>query len=154
MDIEDILKETIEEILNFLGTEYSKIEIAEDEKDAYTINIKSDDSSLLIGHHGENIKSIQHLLKIITWKKAGGDKQFNILLDVDNYRQRQEENVIALAERKVEMARKSHRPQSLPPMSPYFRRKVHLHCMGAGFEDIETLSKDDGDRRYVIIKLK
>lgn len=153
MDIEDILKETLEEILQKLGIDYTKIKITEDEKDNYSINIESDNPSLLIGYHGDNIQALQHLLKTLVWKKCQNEK-FNIVLDIDDYRKRQEENVMKLATRKVENARKTGRPQSLPPMSPYLRRKVHTMCMGAGFEDIETISQGEGDRRHIILKLK
>lgn len=153
MDIEDILKETLSTILKHLGTKYNKIVITEDEKDSYLVNIKSEEPSLLIGYHGENIQALQHILKVLTWKKCSNE-QFNILLDIDDYRKRQEDNVIGMAQRKVEAARKTGRKQILPPMSPYFRRKIHLYCMGAGFDDIETSSEGDDDRRHVIIKLK
>ncbi|MEK7672607.1 MAG: R3H domain-containing nucleic acid-binding protein [Patescibacteria group bacterium] len=153
MDIEDLLKDTLENLLNRLGVGYEKILINEDEKDSYSINIKSEEQSLLIGFHGENIQALQHILKVLCWKKAGNE-QFNILLDIDDYRKRQEDNVLSLAQRKVEMLRRSGRPQTLPPMSAYFRRKIHLYCMGAGFDDIETLSQGEGDNRRVILKLK
>lgn len=153
MDIEDLLKETLEELLDKLGTEYHKITVTEEEKDDFLINVESEEPSLMIGYHGENIQALQHILKVLVWKKAKNEN-FNILLDIDDYRKRQEENVITMAERKVEAARKTGRPQKLPPMSPYFRRKVHLYCMGAGFDDIETLSEGTDERRYVIIKLK
>lgn len=154
MDIEDILKNTLEDLLKRLQIDYSDIEISEEEKDLYTINIKNENPSELIGHHGETIKALQHILKIISWRKHGTEKQFNINLDADNYKKRQEENVIKIAEKKVETLRKTGRPQSLPPMSPFFRRKVHLHLMGAGFDDIETSSVGDGDLRHIVIKLK
>lgn len=152
MDIEEILKETLKELLKKMGAEYSKINITEEEG-TYAINISSENPSLLIGYHGENIQALQHLLKTLVWKKAEND-QFHILLDVDDYRKRQEENVLNLAERKIEIVRKTGRPQTLPPMSPYFRRKVHMLCMQPGYEDIETLSEGDETRRYVILKLK
>lgn len=153
MDIEDTLKEILEGILDKLGVDYSKIVVTEEENANFSINISSENPSLLIGHHGDNIQAIQHILKTLAWKKLKNE-QFNILLDVDDYRKRQEENILALAERKIENARKTGRPQSLPPMSPYFRRKVHLMCMGAGFDDVETESRGEGDRRYIVIKLK
>jgi spoIIIJ-associated protein len=153
MDIEDLLKETLEEILKRLGTPYTKLIINEEEKDSYVVNIKSDEPSLLIGYHGENIQALQHLLKVLVWKKCESEK-FNILVDIDDYRKRQEDNVIALAQRKVDAVRKTGRLQILPPMSPYFRRKIHLYCMGAGFNDIETSSEGEGDHRHIIIKLK
>jgi spoIIIJ-associated protein len=154
MDITDILKSTLERLLKMLKIEYSEIEVNEEEKDLYAVNIKSENPSEIIGHHGETIKALQHVLKIISLRKNGTEKQFNISLDADDYKKRQEENVIKIAERKVENLRRTRRPQSLPPMSSYFRRKVHLHLMGAGFDDIETTSLGDGDLRHVVIKLK
>jgi spoIIIJ-associated protein len=154
MNIEDILKDTLEDLLKKLSMDYSDIEINEEEKDLYVMNIKSENPSEIIGHHGDTIKALQHILKIMALRKHGTEKQFNISLDTDNYKKRQEENVMKIAERKVEMLRKTGRPQPLPPMSPFFRRKVHLHLMGAGFDDIETTSVGDGDLRHIVIKIK
>lgn len=153
MDIEELLQETLEEILNKLGVQYGKITISQEDKDVYSLNIQSDNPSLLIGYHGDNIQALQHLLKVLAWKKCNNEN-FNILVDVDDYRKRQEENVINLTNRKVETLRKIGKAQILPPMSPYFRRKVHLHCMGAGFDDVETLSEGNGEYRHIIIKRK
>lgn len=153
MDLEELLKETLEELLNRLEVEYSQIEITEEDKGSFDINIKSDNPSLLIGHHGDNIQALQHVLKTLVWRKAQNE-QFNIMVDVDDYRKRQEENVLSLAERKIDYVRKSGRPQSLPPMSPYLRRKIHMLCMSPGYDDLETNSEGEGDRRYITIKLK
>ncbi|MEK7126754.1 MAG: R3H domain-containing nucleic acid-binding protein [Patescibacteria group bacterium] len=151
--MEDTLEEVLKTLLKHLEVPFSKIIITEEEKDNFEINIKCDNPSMLIGYHGENIQALQHLLKVIVWKQCENEK-FNILLDIDDYRKRQEENVISLTARKVDLARKTGRKQILPPMSPYFRRKIHLYCMGAGFDDIETSSEGEDDRRHVVIKLK
>lgn len=153
MDIEDLLKDVLQELLKKLGVEYKKITVDEDEKDSYLLSVQSDNASLLIGYHGENIQALQHIVKVLAWQKSGNE-HFNILLDIDDYRKRQEENVINLTERKVDIVRRTGRSQILPPMSAYFRRKVHLHCMGAGYEDIETESQGEGDRRHIVLKLK
>ncbi|MFA6305190.1 MAG: R3H domain-containing nucleic acid-binding protein [Candidatus Gracilibacteria bacterium] len=153
MEILEALKETLEEILKRIEIEYSNIEIIEDEKDTYLINIKSENPNLLIGFRGTNIQAIQHLLKVMAWQKCKNEN-FSITLDVDDYRKRQEEGMINMAQRKIEMARKFKRPQRLPPMSPYFRRKIHLMCMGSGYEDVETLSDGEGEMRHIIIKPK
>lgn len=153
MDIEETLKETLEELLKKLEVEYTKTEITEEEEHTFIINITSDNPSLLIGYHGDNIHALQHILKTLVWKKAG-DEKFNIILDVDDYRKRQEENSMSMTERKIDTLRKTGRPQKLPPMSPYLRRKVHMLCMSAGYDDIETNSEGDGDARYITLKLK
>lgn len=153
MDIEEILKDLTIEILEKICAEYTKVTVEENEKDNFSINVDSENPSLLIGYHGDNIQALQHILKVLAWNKCKNE-QFNILLDIDNYRKRQEENVLKLAERKVDNARKTRRPQILPPMSAYFRRKVHMYCMEPGFEDIETISEGDGDHRQVTIQIK
>ncbi len=153
MDTEEILKETLTEILNKIGTDFTKITVEETDKDNFSINIESENPSLLIGYHGENIQALQHLLKVLVFKKTQNEK-YNILVDIDNYRKRREENTIGFAERKIDFLRKTGRPQTLPPMSPYFRRKVHLHCMNPGFEDVETESRGTGEDRHILLKLK
>ena len=153
MKIEKVIKETLEELLNRMGVQYSKIDIEESEDNAYTVNIETEEATLLIGHHGETIFSLQHVLKVLCWANAKSKKEFNVVLDVANYRKRQEERVLSLAENKVEFVRKTKRAQVLPPMSPYFRRIIHLHLMKPEFDDIETLSEGEGDLRHIIIKL-
>lgn len=153
MNIKESLEDLLIDLLQKTGLSYSKIEIIEEENDNYNINIESKNPSELIGARGETIQALQHILKILAWKKTQSE-HFNILVDVDNYRKKQEENALNLALRKVDYARKTGREQSLPPMSPYIRRKIHLYCMGAGFEDIETYSKGEGELRHLVIKLK
>jgi spoIIIJ-associated protein len=152
MEIEKSLTEILETLLTKIEAPFDKINIEKDDTDKmdmYRINIETEDPSMLIGFHGENIQALQHLLKVTTWKQT--QKDFNILLDVDNYRKRQEDNVINLAQRKVEMARKTRKTQVLPPMSPYFRRVVHLYLTKPEYSDIITESIGDGDHRQVTI---
>lgn len=152
MEIDKTLKDTLEQILIKLETPFDKVLIEKEDQngtDLYRINIETEDPSMLIGFHGESIHSLQHLLKVISWKKTKAD--FNILLDVDDYRQRQEQNVISLTDKKVEMAQKTKKTQVLPPMSPYFRRVVHLHITNSGYDNIKTESIGDGDHRQVTI---
>lgn len=148
--METLLQETIEDILNRISSPFRKIKI-EKREDTYRINIESEEPSLLIGHHGENIFALQNLLKIIIWKKQPGE--YKILLDIDDYRKRQEENVIKLAERKADQVMKTQQPQSLPAMSPYFRRVVHLH-LAEKFTNLMTESVGEGDFRHITIKPK
>lgn len=152
--MEELLKETLENLLKAISASYKKIKIHEEKKNRrFSINIESDETSLLIGYHGETIHALQHLLKVLVWSKDFPE-DYAIYLDIDNYRKRQEESVLAMAERKVDQVRKTERSLILLPMSPYFRRLVHLHLAGEGFEDIETESIGEGNQRQVVIKLK
>lgn len=149
--MDTLIQETLEELLSKLSTPFRKIRVEKIEEETYRINIESEEPSLLIGHHGENIYALQTILRNILWKTYPGN--YNLILDVDDYRKRQEENVIKLAERKVELVRKTKTTSSLPPMSAYFRRLVHLH-LAHNFDDIETESVGEGNFRYLTIKQK
>jgi len=135
-----------------MSTPFRKVRLEKKDDGAYRVNIESEEPSLLIGHHGENIHALQNIIRVRVWNKKPEEK-INIILDIDNYRKRQEENVLTMAERKVETVRKTMEEQSLPPMSPYFRRLIHLHLAGK-FEDITTESVGEGDYRYLTIKPK
>lgn len=155
--MEDLIQETLAEILKTLRVPFRKFRLAVEKnnpngKPLYRVDIDSDEVATLIGYHGETIYALQHLLKTLIWKKT--NENIFIVLDVDSYRKRQEESVIALAMRKVEAARKTLQDQMLPPMSPYFRRVVHLALMKAEFSDIITESKGESDQRAVMIKVK
>ncbi len=155
MNIESVLKKTLEDLLIKLETPFENINIEKENQnnsDLYRINIETEDPSMLIGFHGETIHALQHLLKVLSWEKTKAE--YNILVDVDNYRQRQEDNVINLAKRKVEMARKTKKTQVLPPMSPYFRRVIHLYLNNDDFKDIATESIGETDHRQVTIVYK
>ncbi len=155
MDIESVLKETLEDLLIKLESPFENVNIEKEKQndaDLYRINIETEDPSMLIGFHGETIHALQHLLKVLAWEKTKAE--YNILVDVDSYRQRQEENVLTLAKRKVEMARKTRKTQVLPPMSAYFRRVVHLFLNTDEFKDITTESIGESDHRQVTIIYK
>lgn len=155
MDIESVLKDTLEDILIKMETPFDNVNIEQEKQndvDLYRINIETEDPSMLIGFHGETIHALQHLLKVLSWEKT--KTEYNILVDVDNYRQRQEENVLTLARRKVDMVRKTRKTQILPPMSPYFRRVIHLFLNSDEFKDITTESIGESDHRQVTIIYK
>lgn len=152
MSLEQTIKTRAEELLIHLQVGFDKVEVEFlPEKEIYRINITTEEPSLLIGHHGETIGAFQHILKVVIWKEDEGAKS-NILVDVDNYRQRQEASVLKMVSRKIDLVRESNKEQKLPPMSPYFRRLVHMQILE--HDDLTTRSQGDGDHRYVIISLK
>ena len=150
----DQIKETLgtilKDILIKIEVPFSDVEVTTTDSQTYKVNIKTDDPSVLIGIHGETILALQHLLKVLSWKVI--EESFFIFVDVDDYRKRQESNVLKLAERKVQIARKTSKDQMLPPMSPYFRRAIHLHLTQSDFEDVKTESVGEGDHRQVVVK--
>jgi len=150
--MELLIKETLEKLLDILGISYTGVKISEENKSVYYAQIETENSSLLIGWHGETIGAIQHLLKCLLWKQ-GIETGTQVVVDVDGYKKRQEESVIRLAERKAQFAIDSQKEVRLPPMNPYFRRIIHLHLAESdNFKDLVTTeSAGEGLERCIRI---
>ncbi|MBI5412525.1 hypothetical protein HZA43_05165 [Candidatus Peregrinibacteria bacterium] len=131
--MELVIKETLEKLLEIMGISFTGVKVGKETPSAFYVEIQTESSNLLIGWHGETINAIQHLLKCLLWRQ-GPEKHAQIIVDVDGYKKRQEESVLRLAQRKAEFAIASQQVQTLPPMNPYFRRKVHMH-LAEKYED-------------------
>lgn len=149
--METEIRQFIEEFFSKMSLPLTKVEITLKEDGEYYVNIFSPESSLLIGYHGENLMALQHVIKM-SFLRQNNDDELMLTIDVDSYRKRQEEGVIALAERKVDKVRMTQKPASLPPMSPYFRRVVHLYLTKPEFADITTTSDGQGEMRKILIR--
>lgn len=164
MELERMILQTLEEFMKHLGIEMTNIELTKEENGTYRVNIEVENANQIIGHHGENLIALQHAVKLILWREidknaeakklAPDEEKFSFVLDIENYRRRQEENVIKIAEQKAELVRKTRKNQSLPPMSPYFRRLIHMHFTKPEYKDLETISQGEGDVRQVTIRSK
>ncbi len=147
------LKLLISEFLVHLSIDFTDLEVSQIDDENWRVNVVSDEPSLLIGHHGENLQAMQKLIKVMCHKQFG--EEVNVQFDVDNYRKRQEENVLTIAEQKIEEVRSSASEKVLlPPMSPYFRRIIHLMIRDGEYSDLETESIGQGNYRQVVIKKK
>jgi len=124
--MELLIKETLEKLLDVMQVSYTGVKISSEKDNVFYAEIETENSSLLIGWHGETISALQHVLRSLLWKQ-GADSKTQVVVDVDGYKKRQEESVIRLAERKAEYAAEIQKPVTLPPMNPYFRRKIHMH---------------------------
>lgn len=152
--MDDLIIETTGKLLTFLSIPFSAITVKKD-GEMLRVNVDSAQPSRLIGWHGETLNAVQHLVKsmIRTVKKL--EKAPFIVLDVDGYRTMQEDKVRKIAEAKADFVRRTGARVTLPPMSPYFRRVVHMFISSnPELADLATESVGEGDYRQVVIRLK
>lgn len=150
--MEKQIKKLVSEFLVQLSIDFTDVEVEEHEENNYRVNVVSEEPSLMIGHHGENLLAMQKILTAMAHKQFG--ENVVLLFDVDNYRKRQEENVLTIAAQKIKEVQVSKVQSALPPMSPYFRRLVHLYIKENGLDDVTTESIGEGNYRQVVIKPK
>lgn len=114
------------------------------------IDIMGEDLGLLIGRRGETLLSLQYLVNLIVGKHYPG--RGGVTVDVEHYRHRREEQVIALAQRMADRVKETGAPITLEPMTPAERRLVHITF--AEDPEIVTNSVGEGEHRKVVIGLR
>ncbi len=150
----EVIKKTekiIEKFVNLLGVSCSrKISIEVDEGDKKYIKVIFEGDSLgdLIGYKGRVLNAIQIILSQIISFKLG--ESINVLVDVNNYRQRRKEYLESLARRAAQEARDNKQSVELPPLSPFERRIIHL-CL-KDEKGVTTESVGEGEERHVVVK--
>ena len=150
----ELIRDTLGTILEHLKLPFENIEVSEG--DGFTrVDIVSNVASKIIGWHGETLNSVQHLLKALIRSVEKLEKSPFLVLDVDGYRRSQEERVCVAAARKADFVRRTGSRVALPPMSPYFRRVVHLFVSrDPNLQDLTTISTGEGDYRQIVLCMK
>jgi spoIIIJ-associated protein len=113
------------------------------------ITMHSENSSILIGKNGRTLSSIQNLLRAAISKQT--NMKINVVLDVENYKIRQEHNIERLAKKLAKEVLKTKEPITMDSMNSYERRLVHSAL--ANFKGISTESEGEEPNRKVVIKI-
>lgn len=149
------LQSTLGSLLTFLSLPFDAINVTQEEGGITRVDIVSSAASRIIGWHGETLNGLQHLLKSIVRAKEKMEKSPFIVVDVDGYRRMQEDKVRKVAEQKADFVRRTGSRIALPPMSPYFRRIVHLYVANTpALADLMTESVGEGDYRQIVLRMK
>jgi len=113
-------------------------------------DIKGDDLGILIGRRGQTLSCLQFMVRLIVGHQT--KTWVPITVDVEGYRLRRSEKLMALAGRLAEQVRTRRSPFTLEPMLAYERRIIHLAL--ADHPDVTTESIGEGEARRVVIRLK
>jgi len=138
-------RELLEGILTRMGLDFPVT--VEETEEAITLNIKGDGSGLLIGKGGQTLDAIQYILNKAVGK-SGRDKRM-IVLDTEEYRDRRDEYLIALAAKLGGKVKKTRKPVTINHMSARDRRVIHLALKDD--EALTTKSRGEGVYRKIII---
>ena len=114
------------------------------------IELMGDDVEPLLANKGEGLNGLEVLTGRIASRRLG--RPVYPRLDAEGFRAHQRESLEELAQRSAEEAKRTRRPQLLPPLSPAERRLVHIAL--AGDPEVETESEGDGFLKRVAVKLK
>ena len=145
----EIARELASKMLDFLEP---KAEISVELKDGrLRLNAEVAEAGFLIGHDGENLKALQHVLGLMISKKIGEPlNSFNFVFDINNYQKEREDYLIALAKNTAYRVLETKKDIELNPMSATERKIVHLTI--EKIEGVKSESLGEGEERRVVIK--
>lgn len=121
-----------------------------DEAGAFRVGIETEETGLLIGHHGKTLESLQLILGIMVSKALG--RWVKAYVNVGDYREKREETLMHMAQRAADRALALGRSVELSRLTPAERRIIHLTL--SGDDRIETESVGEGDDRTLLVKPK
>ena len=143
-------------IKNLLGDMNIEADISmtDGENGEKRIAITGEAASILIGHHGDTLDSLQYLANLAANKRVDGKKEayVKIAVDVEGYRAKREETLRALARRMAAKVQKYKKSVMLEPMNPYERRIIHSEIQN--IEGVSTNSIGSENNRKIVIFLE
>ena len=124
-----VARETVEELLDRMKVKAS-VTVYHGEPDddqsrtPVNVDINGKDLSILIGRQAETLNALQYISSLIVGKELG--HSIPLIIDVENYRKRRQQQIRHLARRMAEQAVKTGRRQVLEPMPANERRIIHI----------------------------
>ena len=138
--------------VEFLNGLFNVLNISADvtlvkEADKIEINVDAQNTTKIIGKHGETIDAIQTLASAVA--NTGRDKYVRVVVDCENYRENREATLERLAENLAQKAIRLQKKVQLEPMNPYERRIIHSKL--SEYEGVKTVSEGKEPNRYIVV---
>lgn len=131
-------------ILKYMKIDTS-IEIKED--DDNLIIVLGEEASTLIGHRGQTLDALQYL--IARYLNEDKEDWKKVVVDIDNYRDKREDNLRSMALRMAEQVSRSKRDVRTEPLTAPERRIIHMTLKENS--NVTTFSIGDGVKKRVVI---
>ncbi len=150
MDKVETIKTEAETLLSKM---INKFDVSVEEVEGmYHVVVKADEEApTIIGRHGETIRSLQKILEVIFYKQFG--EPVNLLVNVNDYREKQKERLEGIAADAVEHVKESRQPNYMRGFSSYERKMIH-EFVTANYPEMTTYSIGEGRDRRLVIDLK
>ena len=145
-DIQNYVKEYLAKITKLMGLDVTfESKIREQQ---IIIKMYSDNNSILIGKDGRTLSALNLIVKQLL---SNNYKIYpHIVLDVENYKEKQELNLERLAKKLAREVVKTKVDVKLDNMNSYERRIIHNTL--SNNKKVSTISEGDEPNRHVVIK--
>lgn len=111
------------------------------------VDIHGKDLSILIGRRSETLNALQYIVSLMLGKEM--EQWVHLVIDVEGYRSRRENQLRKMANRMADQVTKSGRRQALEPMTSAERRIIHIALRD--HPAVTTESTGEDPHRKVVI---
>jgi len=146
-DVLEYSKKLLKDIVEGMGIKDVIIE-SQRKENFIKLTLHSSDNNILIGRNGRTLSSLQNLIRTAVSNQIG--MFVNIILDVENYKIKQEHNIERLAKKLAKEVLRTKEPIAMDCMNSYERRLVHNAL--ANFKGITSNSEGEEPNRRIVIK--
>lgn len=157
---ENFVAEQVAQIIEKLGVSATaEVSREDDEPDpkskeeprgpAFFVDISSEDSSLLIGKYGANLESLQFILAV-RLKTLTGEEDFELIVDVDGWRQQREEKLKDMALSIADKVTETKTAEPIYNLKAYERKVIHSTL--TDHPTVTTISEGEGLDRHLIVQ--
>jgi spoIIIJ-associated protein len=151
-DFEKNIVNFTKEIISKMGYN-GKVSVLERSENRLMLDIITDDSAIIIGKRGKNLDAIQLLVNVYAGKFINKDESsLRIILDVENYRTRREDNIVRSALKTADIVCSTKSSRLLEPLNPFERRLVHSALNEV--DDVITQSEGEGTFKRIRVIYK
>ncbi len=125
-------------------------DVEENTREVYIVElaIDADARELLIGYHAKNLKAFRLVIQSFL-NKQFPDHNVRLNLDVGEYYKNKLERLAKQVKQSIEEVKLLNEPVEMRPMSPKFRR--HIHLIVSEDDGVFSESKGEGMNRRVVI---
>jgi len=145
--VQNYAEVVLSKILKEMGLP-DKVKRRRDSDGNTVLDIQGPSGGILIGRHGQTLESLQYMVAKIL-QRVTSDEKALVIVDVESYRERQNDKLRELAVSVAHKAKESGEEVSLRPMSARDRRVVHMALKDDA--EVTTQSRGEGLRRRVVV---
>jgi len=143
------LETMVREFFEKMGFEVT-CDIASSQDQVVPVSLRTDEPKVLIGHNGQTLLEIQHLLRVIARRRLQDVVYLD--LDINNYKQKKQEYLKETAQSVADEAVFVKKEKALAPMPAYERRIIHLELARRNDVTTESAGEEQEGTRHVVIR--
>ena len=146
-DIAQTSKNLIEGLISRMGFDANVEQTSDDPVSFDVVSGNPDELGSLIGPNGETLRALGFMVHSMLGRMVRSSVR--IIVDVDGYRKRREEDLLEFAREIADEVRDTSESITLEAMPAHERRMIHMAI--AEIDDIRTYSIGEGRERRVVV---